>query len=107
MNNISNEFILHFKLLETDYRYSSPKKDEIISTIAEAYYKYTNSKLLFSNVQKEPLKDYVTYESYKDYDKNYTLMKKKIPVLLKTFLIPTKKKNWRKILMMIMMMMIS
>ena len=45
VNNISDEFILHFKLLETDYRYSSPKKNEIISTIAEAYYKYTNSKL--------------------------------------------------------------
>ena len=96
VNNISDEFILHFKLLETDYRYSSPKKNEIISTIAEAYYKYTNSKLLFSNVQEEPLKDYVTYESYKDYNENYTLMKKKIRVSLKTFLISTKKKNWGK-----------
>ena len=93
MNNISNEFILHFKLLETDYRYSSPKKDEIISTIAEAYYKYTNSKLLFSNVQKEPLKDYVTYESYKDYDKNYTLMKKKNTCFIEDILNSNEKKK--------------
>ena len=93
VNNISDEFILHFKLLETDYRYSSPKKNEIISTIAEAYYKYTNSKLLFSNVQEEPLKDYVTYESYKDYNENYTLMKKKNTCFIENILNFNKKKK--------------
>ena len=76
MNNLSDEFILHFNILETDYRYTSSRKYEIISTIAEAYYNYTNSKLSFSNVEKEPLKNYVTYLSYKNEDKYYTLMEK-------------------------------
>ena len=45
-------------------------------TIAEAYYKHTNSKLLFSNVKEEALKYYLTYLSYKNGDETYTLMKK-------------------------------
>jgi hypothetical protein len=76
VNNISNEFILHFKILENDYRYSSPRRNEIISTIAEAYFKHTNSKLLFSNVKEEPLKNYVTFTKNKNGDETYTSMKK-------------------------------
>ena len=65
-----------YHILECDYRYISPRKSEIIYTIAEAYYKHTNKKLLFSNVKEEPLKNYITYLSYKGDNKDYTLMKK-------------------------------
>ena len=62
--------------MECDYRYTSPRKREIIYTIAEGYYKHTNTKLLFSNVKEKPLKNYVTYLSHKGDNKEYTLMDK-------------------------------
>jgi len=96
VNNVSNEFILHFKLLENDSYYSSPRRNEIISTIAEAYYKYTNSKLLFSNVRKEPLKNYVTHTKNKSEDEAYTLMKKDNTCYIEDILNSNKSKNEKK-----------
>lgn len=46
----TEEFVIHLKIKENDDRYFTPRKFEIISTIAEAFYKYTNIKLLFSKI---------------------------------------------------------
>ena len=93
VNNISNEFILHFKILENDYRYSSPRRNEIISTIAEAYFKLTNSKLLFSNVKEEPLKNYVTFTKNKNGNEDYTSMKKEDNCYIEDILNSNKKEK--------------
>ena len=93
INNISDEFVLHFKILENDYRYSSPRRNEIISTIAEAYFKHTNSRLKFSNVKEEPLKNYVTYTKYKKDDESYTVMKKEDNCYIEDILNSNKKEK--------------
>ena len=71
----TEEFVIHLKMKENDDRYLMPRKFEIISTIAEAFYKYTNIKLLFSKVNDKSLSDYVTPKKQKIEDVNFTLMK--------------------------------
>ena len=93
INNISDEFVLHFKILENDYRYSSPRRNEIISTIAEAYFKHTNSRMKFSNIKEEPLKNYVTYTKNKKDDESYTAMKKEDNCYIEDILNSNKKEK--------------
>ena len=51
------------------------RKNEILSTISEAYLKLTNSKLKFSIVQDNSLKPYVTSKKQKGENPEFTLMK--------------------------------
>ena len=71
----TEEFVIHLKIKENDDRYFTSRKFEIISTIVEAFYKYTNIKLLFSKVNDKSLSDYVTPKKQKIEDVNFTLMK--------------------------------
>lgn len=54
------------------------RKNEILSTISEAYLKLTNSKLKFSIVQDNSLKPYVTSKKQKGENPEFTLMKNDI-----------------------------
>ena len=56
----------------------SLRRNEILSTMAEAYYKLINSKLKFSIVEEESLKAYVTLKKQKTENMEFTLMKKDI-----------------------------
>ena len=56
----------------------SPRKNEILSTIAEAYSKIVNSKLKFVIVEEESLKVYVTSKKQKADNMEFTLMKNDI-----------------------------
>ena len=64
----SNELIVHKKNDTDDYRYLSLKKDEFIEIIAEAFYKLTNLKMIFSPIIEESLKEYVDSEKQKKKD---------------------------------------
>ena len=74
MSKTSNEFVLHLNIYEIDYHYENQKKNEIISTIAESYYKLNHSKLKFAFIDKDYLREYVTSKGQKYYDTTYTLM---------------------------------
>ena len=74
MSKTSNEFVLHLNIYEIDYHYESPRKNEIISTIAESYYKFQKSKLKFAFIDKDSLREYVTSKGQKYYDTSFTLM---------------------------------
>ena len=65
---------MHLNFYEIDYQYESPRKNEIIYTIAKAYYKLSNKKLKFSLVNEDSLRQYVTSKGSKYYDVSYTLM---------------------------------
>ena len=56
----------------------SLRKNEILATIAEAYFKLKDSKLKFSIVQEESLKAYVTSKKQKAENTEFTLMKDNI-----------------------------
>ena len=56
----------------------SLRKNEILSTIAEAYSKLINSKLKFAIVEEESLKAYVTLKKQKAENMEFTLMKNDI-----------------------------
>ena len=56
----------------------SLRKNEILSTIADAYFKLIKSKLKFSIVEEESLKAYVTPKKLKIENLEFTLMKKDI-----------------------------
>ena len=71
----SDQFVIHQKFFTNDNLYLSTRKKEIISTIAEIFYKITNNKLKFISVEEENLKDYVTSKKQKNDDPNFTLMK--------------------------------
>ena len=75
MSTKSNEFVVHQKSLGNDNLYSSSRRNEIISTIAETFEKITNSKLNFVSVDEERLRAYVTSKDQKKENPNFTLMK--------------------------------
>ena len=75
MSTKSDQFVIHQKFFTNDNLYLSTRKKEIISTIAEIFYKITNNKLKFISVEEENLKDYVTSKKQKNDDPNFTLMK--------------------------------
>ena len=75
INESSNELVIHKKGEENDQYYETPRKNELIMTIAEAYYKLTNKKLKFSIVKDEKLSSYVTYTKQKKENPDFTLMK--------------------------------
>ena len=75
INESSNELIIHRRGEENDQYYETPRKNELIMTIAEAYYKLTNKKLKFSIVKDEKLSSYVTYTKQKKENPDFTLMK--------------------------------
>ena len=64
--------------MEDDTLFKSHRKNEILSTMAEAYYKLINSKLKFSIVEEESLKAYVALKKQKAENMEFTLMKKDI-----------------------------
>ena len=88
-----NEFVLHFNIYEIDYQYESTRKDEIISTIAEAYFKLSGKKLDFSLSKEESLRQYVTSKLKKYFDVSYTLMDKLELCHIEDIIQNKKKKN--------------
>ena len=60
VNKTSNEFVIHEKIKDDDTRFLSLRKNELLSTIAEAFYKLNNTKLKFEIVYEDSLKNYVT-----------------------------------------------
>ena len=72
VSKTSNEFVLHLNIYEIDYNYESPRKNEIISTIAESYYKFQKSKLKFAYIDKDSLREFVTSKGQKYYDTSST-----------------------------------
>ena len=81
MSKTSNEFVLHLNIYEIDYHYESPRKNEIISTIAKSYYKFQKTKLKFAFIDKDSLREYVTSKGQKYYDTSFTLMDNDIVTL--------------------------
>ena len=75
INESSNELIIHRRGEENDQYYETPRKNELIVSIAEAFYKLTNTKLKFSIVKDEKLSSYVTYTKQKKENPDFTLMK--------------------------------
>ena len=61
INESSNELIIHRRGEENDQYYETPRKNELIVSIAEAFYKLTHTKLKLSIVKDEKLSSYVTY----------------------------------------------
>ena len=79
VSKTSNEFVIHEKILEDDKHFLSLRKIEFLSTLAECYYKFNNTKLKFSIVEEESLKSYVTTEKQKRNENiEFTLMKNDI-----------------------------
>ena len=74
MSTKSDQFVIHQKFFINDNLYLSTRKKEIISTIAEIFYKITNNKLKFISVEEENLKDYVTSKKQKNDDPNFTII---------------------------------
>ena len=71
----SNEFVIHEKFDDSDTRFDSLRKIDLLSTIAHSFYKLTGSKLKFSLVDNEKLSDFVTSKSQKKDNLEFTLMK--------------------------------
>ena len=75
VNKLTDEFVIHGIDSEYDYYYISHNRNEIISTIYNAYYALEQKQFKFSLLTEKSLKSYVTSKKEKKQNPSFTRMK--------------------------------
>ena len=75
VNKLTDEFVIHGIESEYDYYYISHNRNEIISTISDAYFGLEGIKFKFSLINEKSLKNYVTNKKDKKANPSFTRMK--------------------------------